>query len=357
MNTSNIDALSSDPSDPRHARPGLGMYSIAHAAMGAPAARRHRCSGAAWLALGLTLVLGAGNATAAAVVDQTSVTGYISVGAGTWNTGPSPGYGINLHSDEPSTPGGGSYVTPATPKGYDFAAPGNAHSLTAAIPDWEPASVKLQAELAPKGSGANGLAINHLHFDLWVGDTLGYGKSAGGSFNTATRFSKSLPNGVYSALHWEVQAFPDSPGAFSNTKIGMDLRLFEQATLLSMPLTNASGDYAKGYPGMYAGSDAFDGYFTGIVGSDNGGCSTCPSPGGRFLLDVWWAFSDAPIDPTTLAQRADPLLVPEPQTWTLVMGGLAIVGALGPRRRRAAQSSTSRSSRASSALLPRPSLS
>jgi hypothetical protein len=99
-------------------------------------------------------------------------------------------------------------------------------------------------------------------------------------------------------------------------------------------LTNASGDYAKGYPGMYAGSENFAGEFVAIAGASNGGCGTCPSPGGRFLFDVWWAYSDSPIDPTTLARRADPLPVPEPQTWTLVMGGLTLIGVLGPRRRR-----------------------
>ena len=278
--------------------------------------------------LALAMALCARNAMAAAVVDQTSVTGFISVGAGTWNTGPSPGYGINLHSDQPQQPTGGSYVTPWTPTGYDFAAPGSTHSVDAGIPDWDMATAKLQAQLAPAGSGANGLAISHLQLDLWVGDTQGYGKTSGGSFHATSWLTKPMPTGVFGALHWEVTAFPNSAGD-SNTKIDLDLRLWEQAVLFSGPLANAHGDYAKGYPAMYAGSDIFVGELDSHIGASN----SYTSPGGRFLVDVWWAFSDAPIDPTTLVRGQDPLPVPEPQTWTLVMGGLAMLGMLAPRRK------------------------
>jgi hypothetical protein len=277
--------------------------------------------------MALTIALGTANAT---TVDpmKTTIGGSLGVGAGSGGTGPSPGGGINLHNDFPGVPIAGAYVTPWTPTGYDFAAPGNSHSLVAEIPDFAYSGVKLTAEIAPAGSGLNGLAVNHMHVDLWVADSLTYGRGAGASLGATSLLTKAVPNGIYGALHWEVLALPAVAGNPVPT-IGLDLRLLqERAVSYSGPLTNASGNYAAGYPGWGTADSSFEGIFVSNIDVANYDWATggAVSPGGRFLVDVWWAYSDSPIDPTMLAA------VPEPNSWALMLGGVAFIGGLWRRR-------------------------
>ena len=179
---------------------------------------------------GLALALGAGSASASDVLSAT-MHGSLSVGGGTYDPGPGPNYGINFHSDDPNPQLGvhGSFVAPLTPTGYDFAAPGNAHSVVAGIPDWGGATAGLTADIAPVGSGVSGLAINHLQVDLWVADNPdGLGKGASASFNLSSLLTKPKdPSRVYGALHWELASIPNQTYS-PNATISMDLRLWEQ---------------------------------------------------------------------------------------------------------------------------------
>ena len=93
-------------------------------------------------------------------------------------------------------------------------------------------------------------------------------------------------------------------------------------------MTNTGGNFSIVYDHWWnSGSDYFGNDFISNITAINGACGVCDRGGGRFLVDVWWALSDTPIDPTMLSPT------PEPQTWALLLFGLALVGGLRLRHR------------------------
>jgi hypothetical protein len=265
------------------------------------------------------VTLGAGAGDALALDPYVTVLGGGVTGGGTSPTGDGYGGGMDLQND-PS---------------YNFAASGNEHAASAAV-DLTWSTAAMSVDVAPAGSGVNGLAINHAHFDSWVSDIPdGYGRGAAGYVVSQSSFASSQTQ-YYGALRWQVVVLPNLTAPPSALGF-LNLHLMALPERVALTFGSAGGTYGDTLTAgpQQRSEGAYDAYMRIEAGANNNACgvgTNCLSNGGgRYLVDVWWAYSDAPIDPALLSPA------PEPQTWALLLAGLIGISRVTRRCRQTRQ--------------------
>jgi hypothetical protein len=134
----------------------------------------------------------------------------------------------------------------------------------------------------------------------------------------------------YGAVRWKLVVIPNParpPGATGY----LNLKLMNDREALTFGSAGGTfgGTFVAGPQQRSYG--AYDAYMKAEVTAVNYACGAgthCDhAGGGRYLMDIWWAYSDTPIDPALLSPA------PEPQTWAMLLAGLFGIARAARRQR------------------------